>query len=102
MKKLKINEEYLIKCVKEECKETNPEIYEEEKDNESFWHCNLGEYKIDIINYKICRTNEFRYKLHQIVKYFFKNDEKLQNEISNKNFTTLILAGVIDVIEEEF
>ncbi len=100
MKKLVINEKYLLEVEKKSCKKEHPEIFEKFKNDEEFWKRNLGIPEIDLINYQICNTSSFRYSLHEIVKYCFEDNKNLHNSISNKNFTGLILAGIIDVVEE--
>lgn len=92
MKKLKISKKYLEKF---------------EKWNDlGYGLGKIGYYEtdleIDLISLKLCNTSCFRKILHTIIDIDdnFKNKQQIHTEISNKDFTSLILIGVLEVIEE--
>lgn len=100
MRKMKINKDYLIKMEKEKCKKSNIEIYEKYKNDNNFWLKAIGDNEIDLLTYQVCNYAYFRYLLHEIVKYCFNDNEKLQKEISNKNLTSLIFLEILEVENE--
>ena len=91
MRKLRINEKYLKE-------------FEKWNDPDNFGlgriSYTLNDLEIDSITNKACNTSCFRLILHKIVDLVFDNNDVTQNEISNHNYTNLILVGVLDVIEE--
>lgn len=91
MRKLRINEKYL----KEFEKWNDPDEFGIGRISYT-----LNDLEIDSITNKVCSTTCFRLILHKIIDLEFDNNQDLQNEISNHNYTNLILVGVLDVIEE--
>ena len=91
MRKLRINEKYLKE-------------FEKWNDPDNFGYGEISytdsDLEIDIYTNKICNTSCFRKILHKIVELCFNNNEVTQKEITDKNYTNLILVGVLDVIEE--
>ena len=90
MLKLRITEKYL----KEFEKWNDPD------------NCGFGEIsyvdsdlEIDVITNRICNTSCFRKILHKIIELCFENDMNIQKEISEKNYTNLLLIGVLHVID---
>lgn len=91
MRKLRINEKYL----KEFEKWNDPDEFGMGRISYT-----LNDLEIDVYTNKACNTSCFRLILHKIVDLVFDNNEVTQNEISNHNYTNLILVGVLDVIED--
>lgn len=84
MKKLVINKEY-FKLLEEN--DLDPKYFHEA---EIFYGAWRG---LDVF--------KFRFLLHKIVELKkFEDSEILNKEISNNNFTALIMMGILDVVEE--
>ena len=90
MLKLRISEKYLKE-------------FEKWNDPENMGYGEISyldsDLEIDIITNRICNTSCFRKILHKIIELCFENDMNIQKEISEKNYTNLILIGVLHVID---
>lgn len=88
MKKLKISQQWIDKLIN--LVDITGEGYNE-RSNE-----------IDLVNYQLCNISGFRYNLHNIVDIDNEAVDKeiIHNEISNNNFTRLILKGILEVVED--
>lgn len=84
MKKLRINKKYL-------------ELLENEGKGEMF----AGDSEIGYLEWIGLDCNKFRKLLHNIVDEYEQIYEKevLHNEIHKNNFTSLIMLGIIEVVE---
>ena len=90
MLKLRISEKYLKE-------------FEKWNDSENMGYGEISyldsDLEIDVITNKIGDTSCFRKILHKIIELCFENNKTIQKEISEKNYTNLLLIGVLHVID---
>lgn len=57
---------------------------------------------MDFTNLSLCNIDRFKKIVHIIIDYKYPNinNEKLHDEISNNNFTKVIMLGLVDLKEE--
>ena len=58
--------------------------------------------EVDFTNVSLCNIDRFKKIVHTIVDYKYPNinNEKLHDEISDNNFTKVIMLGLVEVEEE--
>lgn len=65
---------------------------------------NYDDIKLDYINSIGLNISHFRYTLHCIVNNLdlsFRAKKIINSEISDNNFTSLILLGILNIVEKE-
>lgn len=91
MLKLRISEKYLKE-------------FEKWNDPENMGYGKISyldsDLEIDVITNRICDTLCFRIILHKIIELCFENNMNIQKEISEKNYTNLLLIGVLHLIDK--